>query len=101
MKKLKNLLVSCLLILAFAFVCQPAFAQGKVNLNTASVEQLVELKGIGEKTAEKIIEYRNHKKFSSVDELANIKGIGDMTLEKLRDQVTVGKKKQSKKKKKS
>ena len=52
-------------------------------------EQLVELKGIGEKTAQKIIEYRNKKKFTTVDELVNVKGIGEKTLEKLRDQLTV------------
>ena len=89
MKNLKKALVYSLLILAFGFVCQPAFAASKVNLNTATVEQLVEIKGIGEKTADNIIKYRENKKFTSVDELVNVKGIGDKTLEKIRGQLSV------------
>ncbi len=96
MKNLKKALVYSLLILAFGFVYQPAFAAAKVNLNPATVEQLVELKGIGEKTAGKIIEYRKNKKFSSVDELVNVKGIGDKTMEKIRGQLTVDVKKTKK-----
>ena len=93
MKKIRTLFIYGLLILVFSFVCQPAFAVAKVNLNTATVEQLVELKGIGEKTAQKIIEYRKQKKFNTVDELANVKGVGEKTVERLRGQLTVSKKK--------
>ncbi|MCD6580591.1 MAG: helix-hairpin-helix domain-containing protein [Desulfuromusa sp.] len=96
MKNLKKALVYSLLILAFGFVYQPAFAASKINLNTATVEQLVELKGIGEKTALKIVKYRKNKKFSTVDELVNVKGIGDKTLDKIRGQLTVAVKKTKK-----
>ena len=89
MKNLKKALLYSLLILAFGFVYQPAFAASKVNLNTATVEQLVEIKGIGEKTADNIIKYRENKKFTSVDELVNVKGIGAKTLEKIRGQLSV------------
>jgi competence protein ComEA len=91
MKNIKKVLVYCLFVLVFSFSCQPAFALEQVNLNTATIEQLVQLKGIGEKTAQKIIEYRNLHQFVTVDDLTNVKGIGDKTLENLRDQLTVKK----------
>lgn len=93
MKKIKNLLVASLLVFALCVVGQPVLAQGKINLNTASVEQLVELKGLGEVKAQKIVEYRNKHKFTSVDQIVEINGIGEKLLEKLRDQLTIGKKK--------
>ena len=97
MKNIKRVCVFSLLILLLGFVYQPAFAAAKVNLNTATMAQLVELKGVGEKTAQHIIEYRTKKKFETVDELINVKGIGQKTLDRLRDQLTVGDKKGKKK----
>jgi competence protein ComEA len=61
---------------------------GPVHLNTATVEQLDELPGIGPVTAQKIIEYREqHGAFSSVDDLDAIPGIGPARLEQLRELV--------------
>lgn len=49
-----------------------------LDINSASKEEFIKVKGIGEKKAEKIIAYRDeHGKFSSIDELKNVKGIGD------------------------
>lgn len=93
MQILRKILVYGLLLMVLGFTSQPALAAAKINLNTATVAQLVELKGIGEKTAEKIVEYRKKHKFSSVDELVNVKGVGAKTLDKIRDQITVTKKK--------
>ena len=93
MKHFKNLFVFFTLLIALNFVCQPAFALAKVNLNTASMEQLIQLPGVGAKTAEKIIEYRKQHQFKTVDEVVNVKGVGEKTLAKIRDQLTVEKKK--------
>lgn len=63
---------------------------GKVNLNTATVEQLKGLTGIGEKKAQKIIEYRQeHGQFKSVDELKNVNGFGEKSIATLAEQVCV------------
>ncbi len=62
---------------------------GKVNINTATVAQLDTLPGIGVTYAQRIIDYRNSNGgFKSVDELKNVKGIGDKTFEKFKDQIT-------------
>jgi competence protein ComEA len=66
----------------------PAAASGPVHLNTATVEQLDELPGVGPVTAQKIVDYREqHGAFSSVDDLDAIPGIGPARLEQLRDLV--------------
>ena len=61
-----------------------------VNLNTATLEQLDALSGVGPVTAQKIIDYRDeHGGFGSVDELGEVAGIGDVRLASLREQVRV------------
>ena len=50
---------------------------GAINLQTASKEELMSIKGIGEKKAEQIIEYRKTNTIKSADDLKNIKGFGD------------------------
>lgn len=66
------------------------FSADKVNVNTATSEQLQVIKGIGPVTAKSIITYRTeHGDFKVIADLVNIKGIGSKTVEKLIPQVSV------------
>ena len=63
---------------------------GKINLNKATVEELSQLKGIGMKYAERIVQYRDKNgPFKNVEDLLNVQGIGSKTLEKNKDRITV------------
>lgn len=61
----------------------------RININNASQPQLETIPGIGPVLAGRIIEFRETRKFESVDELLQIKGIGPVTLEKIRGYVRV------------
>lgn len=60
-----------------------------VNINSASKEELKTLEGIGDKTAERIIEYRNSKYFEYIEEITNVKGIGKAKYEKIKNNICV------------
>ena len=61
-----------------------------VNLNTAGVPELAALPGIGEKTAARIVEYRQKNgPFKKIEELMNVQGIGEKSFLKLKPQLTV------------
>ncbi|WP_051707764.1 ComEA family DNA-binding protein [Saccharopolyspora rectivirgula] len=63
---------------------------GKLNVNTATAEQLEQLPGIGEVTAERILQWRaEHGAFSNVDQLLEVEGIGEAKLDRLRDEIEV------------
>ena len=63
---------------------------GKVNLNTATLQDLMTLKGIGQSKAQAILDDRNENgPFSSVEDLTRVSGIGEKTFENLKDQITV------------
>ena len=58
-----------------------------VDFNTASKEDLMGIKGIGEKKALTIIEYRKTNSINSVDDLKNIKGFGDKLITKIKEEI--------------
>ena len=78
-----------LLVFAMWFAMSGA-AMAVVNINTATKEELTSLKGVGDKRAQEIIDYRKKNgNFKSVDELEKVPGIGPGLMKQIRSQVTV------------
>jgi competence protein ComEA len=62
-----------------------------INLNTATQTQLESLPGVGPKAAERILEYRKQNgHFTKIEDLMNVKGFGEKTFLKLKPMLTVG-----------
>lgn len=69
---------------------QTAPQSGRININTSSVEELCTLPGVGEATAAKIIEYREQNGgFVSIEELMEVSGIGEKKFEAVKDSICV------------
>lgn len=61
-----------------------------ININTASLEELIKIPGIGEKKAQDIIDYRNQNgSFNTIEDIKNISGIGDSLFDKIKENITV------------
>jgi competence ComEA-like helix-hairpin-helix protein len=92
---MQHLLVA-LIALLLAGGCEATPSQppplASININTATVKELVALPGIGEKHARSIIASRNARggQFNSLDEIVQIDGIGPATVDKMRPYVFVG-----------
>ncbi len=89
--KLRRIVPMIVIVLAAASLAPAAApAQGVVNVNTATADQLQLLPRIGPALAQRIVEFRKaNGPFKSVDELVAVKGIGERSLEHLRPYVTV------------
>ena len=87
MKSLKIILLGVLLGLSFAAVAQDSL---NINTASAEMLAAT-IEGVGERKAEAIVRYREeHGPFASVDELLEVSGIGPKTLERSRDKLKVG-----------
>jgi competence ComEA-like helix-hairpin-helix protein len=96
-RPLKNIacrLICCLLFFALLLPARPGSASGlpgRLNINTATVQQLQELPYIGESRARAIVTYRQgHGPFQNLDELTNVADIGEKSLEAIRPYLTLG-----------
>jgi competence protein ComEA len=90
------LLAAAALAAPQAFAAQrpaaPAASAEKININTASADELVGLPGIGPAYAQRIVEYREKNgPFKRLEDLLNVRGIGEKTFARIRDRLTLGK----------
>ena len=87
-KRFLTLILIMSLVVVFASLVQ-AEDQSRININTASIEELVQVKGIGPKYAERIVEYREKNgHFTKVEDVMMVKGIGAKTFESIKDLIT-------------
>ncbi len=61
----------------------------KININTASLDGLTSLKGIGRVYAQRIIDYRNKHRFNTISDIMKVKGIGEKTFDRIKDRIEV------------
>ncbi len=64
-------------------------ARGLVNINTASVAEFDSLPGVGEVTAQRIVEYRQQHPFARIEDIMQVRGIGEAKFNKMKDRLTV------------
>ena len=92
MKRVRRLLVLLIVVSFVMGVVSIALAgeAGKVNINTATVKELVKLKRIGQKVAERIIQYREKEgPFEKPEDIMKVKGIGVKIFEANKAKITV------------
>ena len=92
MEVIRKVAVILIFVALVTFVSNLADAEhsAKVNINTATVKELMSLKGIGEKKAESIVKYREEiGSFATIDELKGVKGIGDKIFNKIKDHIAI------------
>ncbi len=94
---LKSLVLGVIFGLVF-FLLAPSQGQAaqktsekKININTASLAELQELPRIGEKVAQRIIDFRKENgKFKKIEEIMKVPGIGEKVFNQIKDRITVG-----------
>jgi competence protein ComEA len=96
MHMIRKFVRAVVLMLVIGFVCQARIClsavevEGKVNINTATEDQIALLPGIGPKLATEIVNYRTtNGNFKTIDDIKKVSGVGDKKFEKIKNLVVV------------
>ena len=91
-QRVRRTMIGCAMAIVLAVNGEMLMAagDGRIDINTASVSELIELPGVGPAKAAAIVEERERKPFASVEDITRVSGIGDRMLEQLRDKISVG-----------
>jgi len=101
MRDFRTRVLAVAVVLAFMFSClwvghiqaMQNTSSKKININTASVEELQKLPRIGAKVAQRIVDFRKeHGRFNRIEDLMKVNGIGESIFSSLKDLITVGEK---------
>ena len=88
--KISSLMLAICFSLGLLFPVTWAVAAVKTDINTATIEQLETVNGVGQDTAQNILDYKKeHGKFQSMEELEAVKGVGQVRLQALSEAFTV------------
>lgn len=89
--KLVHKSVNILLAVMFVIGLSQAVtaSEAKININTATKEELVTLKYVGDKIADRIIEFRKAQPFETIEEIMQVKGVGQKLYDANKDMITV------------
>lgn len=89
---MKSIIAGVVLLMLFVPFLSSAYSNEKIDINTADEKELMRLPGIGEAIAKRIIEYRKTKGgFNSIEDILQVKGIGNKKFEKIKDIIIANK----------
>jgi len=90
MKNIKTFSIIVLIGLLFLSFCQPVMANSKkININTGTKKELITFKHVGDKIADRIIEYRKIHPFEKPEDIMKVKGIGQKVFDANKQMITV------------